>query len=893
MVTSVLYLTNEPLIIDKLIIMISLNSQAEHSEQIDQRWNTRESAYATLRFRNSGQAAQSAADCLHRIDRIVQALHRLMGTPLPHTASLNVTLLDAPDETEVNPHSREDEASTSEGTHQEVVVRVTSGAESDTSAVLARAIALHMVTEAYGSAAGHATTFIEGLAGLALHPQGPEAAGREADSAVRAAIEAGSPPVYTPDQGRADSESQTIQPAAISFVWYLFSHFGAQALSKYFENYDPNRQDYAARKAYRRPLAVLHQEWLSQVHRRASDRVMLISFVKQVLPLLAPYRWKQIEILVYLLLAAGFNIVQPYAVKTVIDRLTVEVRSHSTAPAAGPIFMHVLAPFLLLLLGIYVLNGVVSLRRAYTVSWLNQTVLNTLQVRMYAHLQKLAHNFHQNAKVGDLMARLSDDLDTVQSALGQVTNKALYQAFTVVGALTALLMLTRHSPLLSLPILCIVPLFAVTYAALRSRNKQASREQRRGVGAAMADLQQHLSAHAVIKAFGLERRAVADYAARVKSLQRSKIRLAILSALTDLSEDTTTALAQLIIFGVGGYLVLRDGGRGLGVGDLSALLVLVKSIFSPIASLAGIGQTMQQATGAMERVSELFDEPVTVQNKPGAIPLPPLSKEIRIENVTFRYGGSRDALHEVSAVIPAGAHVAIVGTSGGGKSSLVSLLMRFWDPEEGRIVFDGHDIRDVTLESLRSQIGLVFQETFVFDTTLRENIAIGRPDATDEEIRAAARAAQLDKLIESLPAGYDTIPGENGAKLSTGQKQRIAIARTFLRNPRILILDEATSALDAQTEAGVLETLQELAQGRTTISVTHRIGQAVHADLILVIEAGRIVEQGRHVDLVKAGGLYQRLYEEAAGMPSGSRGQHSPSLPSPPQESSAPVLAAR
>ncbi len=327
---------------------------------------------------------------------------------------------------------------------------------------------------------------------------------------------------------------------------------------------------------------------MTRLGHRAKVGETFRTFVKQILPLLKPYKWKQIEILCYLVLAGGFNVVQPYSIKIVIDRLTRQVRGGPVAnpPGAMHQFVHVLAPFLILLLGLYVLNGIVSLRRAYTVNWLNQNVLNTLQVEMYAHMQKLAHNFYLKAKIGDLMARLNDDLDNVQSALAQVTNKALYQAFTVIGSLTALLMLTRKSPQLAIPIICILPLFVINYAALRTRNKQASREQRRRVGQSMADVQQYLTAHAVIKAFRLEEKTIADYRSRIKALQRSELQLAVLSALTDLSEDTATALAQLVIFGVGGYLVIRDGGRGLGVGDLAALLVLAKNIFSPIASLA-------------------------------------------------------------------------------------------------------------------------------------------------------------------------------------------------------------------------------------------------------------------------------------------------------------------
>jgi ABC-type multidrug transport system fused ATPase/permease subunit len=837
-----------------------------------QEWMTHTGINAVLHVRRGSRVILHVQQYLRQCELLIDSLKKQFGPADARSAPIQIYIDDEID-TET---SRSEDGPT--GAAQAAADRgaledaPTIGLESSELSVvtLAKRLTGCLVLQWYGRHASEASVFIDGIAGIVAASSGLAEGITEADRWVSDELEAGrvvsvSASMAEDVAGPETAGRERFDSAAVSFTAFLLAQFGPAAVREYLASYDPNRSDYAAITAYHRPLAVLREEWLARLHRRRHDGVMLRSFLRRIVPLLAPYKWKQVEILFYLLLAAAYNIVQPYAIKIVIDRLTKEVRVHPGGAASSQVFTQILAPFLLLLLAIYVLNGVVSLRRAYTVSWLNQNVLNTLQVRMYSHLQRLGHNFYLNAKLGDIMARLNDDLDTVQSALSQVTNKALYQSFTVVGALTALLLLTRQSPLLAIPILCIVPLFAVSYAALRTRNKQASREQRRGIGQAMADVQQHLSAHAVIKAFGLEKRTIANYEARVKALQRSKLRLALLSALTDLSEETTTALAQLIIFGVGGFLVLRDGGRGLGVGDLSALLVLVKSIFSPIASLAGVGQTMQQATGAMERVTELFDEPVTIQDKPGAAPLPPLSQEIRLEGVTFRYGGKRPALRGVSLTIPAGAHVAIVGLSGGGKSSIVNLLLRFWDPEEGRVLFDGYDLRDVTLASVRSQIGLVFQETFIFDTTLRENIAVGKPEATDTEIANAAKSAQLEDLIRSLPEGYDTIPGENGARLSVGQKQRIAIARAFLRNPRILVLDEATSALDAQTEAGVLETLARLAEGRTTITVTHRIAQAANADLILVMDAGKLVEHGAHADLMRAGGLYRRLHDEAAG----------------------------
>jgi ABC-type multidrug transport system fused ATPase/permease subunit len=791
-----------------------------------------------------------ATDIQRLADQIVSSLRKLLSPEAAHTERIIIYLADGT-------------------THEYPPESIVHSIEEDAAnARLALQLSRRLVEQWFGERAARAAPFVEGCAGLALAEAGSGTTVEAADESARDSLKDGRAISINGSRENADESTPTadrIDPAAISFLGFLAAVYGPSRLHQYFAVYDPDRHDQAALSAYHQPLAVLEEEWIARLRRHGDERNALRAFLRQILPLLRPYKWKQAEILFYLMLAAGYNVVQPWAIKVIIGRLIKLARGGAASANAGALFVHTIVPFILLLLGINVVNGIVSLRRAYTVNWLNQTVLNTLQVRMFAHLQRLAHGFYVNAKVGDLMARINDDLDAVQSALSQITNKALYQTFTVIGAMGALFMLAHQSPAVSLPILFIIPLFAVNYAALRSRNKQASREQRRRAAQAMVAIQQNLAAHALIKAFGMEVRTIEAYRSRVRSLQQSKLRLAVLNALTDLSEDATTALAQLIIFGVGGYLVLRDGPGGLKVEDVAALIVLVKSIFGPIASLAGIGQTMQQATGAMERVSELFDEPVTIRNKPDAKPLPPLERSIRFEHVTFRYDGDRPALVDVTVDIPAGRHVALVGPSGSGKSSIINLLLRFWDPEEGRVLFDGCDLRDVTLESLRAQIGLVFQETFIFDTTLRENIAVGRPEATDAEIAAAAKAAQLDTFIESLPAGYDTIPGESGAKLSVGQKQRIAIARAFLRNPRILILDEATSALDAHTEAGVLETLSALARGRTTVSVTHRISQASTADLILVLEAGRLVEQGTHAELLMAGGLYRKLYEEATG----------------------------
>jgi ATP-binding cassette subfamily B protein len=289
-----------------------------------------------------------------------------------------------------------------------------------------------------------------------------------------------------------------------------------------------------------------------------------------------------------------------------------------------------------------------------------------------------------------------------------------------------------------------------------------------------------------------------------------------------------------------------------------------------VQGLSGIVQALQQATGAMRRVDELLAQQPAIADAPNARPLPRLAHAIRLEDVTLSYTGLEPHLDGLSLEIPAGAKVALVGPSGCGKSTVLNVIMRLYDPDKGTVTFDGVDLRDATLSSVRQQIGVVFQESFLFDTTLRENIRMGRLDATDEEVEAAAAAAEIHEQIMSMPEGYHTVVGERGSRLSGGQRQRIAIARAILRNPTILILDEATSALDPQTEAAINATLDRLAKGRTTISVTHRLTAAAYMDKIFVLERGRLAEEGRHEELLRRDGLYSRLWKEQTGPTTGA-----------------------
>lgn len=847
------------------------------SKQVSE-WRIQHGRRVTIHAPLNAYAADAAARMAQEADRVVLELQKLLK-PDPQRAAkpIDLYLIDhsSAGPGRINANLEGGAESLPPDAGDSILQFVDSQTPADPDV---RQLTERLVARWFGRDAVAACLMVEGIAGLvaAQARLGPPVV--EADRWVQDQLQSGRPvsilarltgsnaDANVSEPLDSESRAQTpYDPAATSFVAFLVESFGAPALRTYLETRSPENHDAAAKSAYERPLGVLEENWLNSLQPPRGKTDAFRALLQRLLPRLRPYRSRQLEILVYLALAAACNVATPLVVKYFLKDFQAFLKqSHPTPGDAVFYFNSVVLRFVGALVCIYALSALVSLRRADAVNRLNQRVLNSLQLEIFAHLQRLPHSFYSHAKMGDLMTTLTGDLDNVQSALSQLTNKSLYQIFLLVGGGIGLFLTTGFS-VLTLLILLIVPLFALAYTGLRARNKAASREQRRQVGQVATAAQEYLSAYPVIKAFGMEDRTIAAFDTRIQAQRRSKLRLARLDALTDISEDLATALAQLVILGVGGYLMLVHRHAGIHMEDLVASLLLVKYIIGPVASLSGVGQTIQQASGSMDRINELLEEPITIADLPGAKPLPPLSQEIRLERVTFGYHAGHPILHDLSLTIPAGTHAAIVGPTGCGKSTVLNLLVRFWDPDSGRILFDGHDLCDATLASLRDQIGLVLQDTFLFDTTVRDNIAVGRPEATDAEIREAARAARLGGDIEAMPEGYDTVLGERGVRMSGGQRQRLAIARAILRSPRVLILDEPTSALDAQTETGILETLSTLKQGRTVITVTHRLSWAKEADRIFVLDAGRLVEQGSHSELVSGGGLYQKLHEEQMG----------------------------
>jgi ATP-binding cassette subfamily B protein len=652
----------------------------------------------------------------------------------------------------------------------------------------------------------------------------------------------------------SEAAASTIPPEAVasasaaSFIAFLLEAFGHRAFRQFVKSYVSHRRDQAAITAYQRPLGELQAAWQAGLVAPSRALSPWRSLFARLWPVLSPYRWRLAESFTYMLLSVAVTIALPLASRYLVDVVLParEVRG--------------LLIFIAILTMVYVFNAIVRVRGLYVGSSVHLRALVAMQEQTFRMLQRLPHAFYDRARIGDLMSRLSSDLGLVQQAMSQVIDTGVIMLLNAVAAAITIVLL---SPMLGLLVLGAVPLVVLANRAFGRRLALAGYEQQQLAGETQSVLQENLTGHAVIKAFGAEDRAVSAFRARLASLFRASRRVVLVGGVFDASVTMATALPQIAVLGVGGYLVMDDE---LSLGTLVAFLGLLPSIMSPISSLADVGQAVQTSSGALERVNELLDAPVAIDDLPDAAALPQPQRSLELDHVSVGYSSDRPALFDVSLTIPIGTHAAIVGPSGAGKSTIVNLLLRFLDPDNGRVLFDDVDARDVRLASVRDKFGIVFQDTFVFNTTVRENIAVGRPDATDADIEAAARAAHLESFLESLPSGFDTLLGEGGGRLSGGQRQRLAIARAIVRDPPILIFDEATSNLDAQTERGILETVSALQAGRTTITVTHRLGLVANADRLFVLDRGRLVEEGTHDDLMTSGGLYQQLFEEQMGV---------------------------
>jgi ABC-type multidrug transport system fused ATPase/permease subunit len=829
-------------------------------------WDEHPGRHVTVLAPRGSDATTLASVEVREADRVVVVLEELLSPSQRRRCRPFIYLVDPVIDLEIA--AREPaapSASSSLGIGEHAILRVVQSGVNAQS--LTYPLVHLLVREWLGPAAAAATPFISGMAGVVAARSHTGRSTVEADDWVRGQLAAGHPvSVLSSSAPARPDETGGPDPAATSFVAFLLATYGKDCFRRFLSLYDPARRDEAAMVVYRQPSVALQTAWLTALRRDREGPTLRPAF-RYFFRLLAPYRWRYAEVLFYQVMAAALAMTLPLASRCVVSALE---KAHSQQSQVAPdAFCRVVLPAAspgrlaalgLILSGAYLASGACSVRRARVEERLFLAISRSLQERLFAHLQRLSHAFYSDAKIGDLSSRLLLDTRNVEACMGQIFG---ITALTGLTALAAVVTAVALSPAMGMLLLVVIPIFLVINRAFGTRTAQVSREALSLTGEMAAATEENLSGHAVVKAFGVEERATTSFGARATRIANANVRLAVMRQLFVQSAEFVIQVTGLLVLVAGGYLVFNNSISQPAT--LVTLLLLLPFVLHPLPELAGAAQSAQAALASIERINEVLEHPVEVADRPDAVALSTARKEIRLEQVLFGYDRDRQVLNGLDLTIPVGTYVAIVGPSGSGKSTIVNLLLRFWDPDEGRILIDGQDLRDISLASLRAQIGIVFQDTFIFNSTLRENIAIGRPEATDAEVDAAARAAQLDAFVQSLPAGYDTVLGERGVRMSGGQRQRLAIARAILRDPAILVLDEATSALDAHTEAAIVRTFEGLGRGRTTVAITHRLALARAADLIVVLDHGRIIEQGTHADLVEAGGLYQQLYAEQTG----------------------------
>ncbi len=508
----------------------------------------------------------------------------------------------------------------------------------------------------------------------------------------------------------------------------------------------------------------------------------------------------------------------------------------------------------LALLGLTAIKGVFTYAQGRWTEVASQGVAYDLRNAIHRKLAGLSFSYHDRAETGQLLSRAVQDVERVRFLTGRAFLRLTDGAVLLIGTAAVLLWM---NPSLALLALATMPLLAHRALVFGRQFRPLSLEIQNQLAVLTTRLEQNLRGARIVKAFAQEEAEIARFDRENDRWFALSAQAARLQAFNLPLMDLIASIGTVFIIWYGGQLVIRNQ---LTLGELVAFSTYLAQLFQPVRRLGMIISALAQAAAAGERIFEILDAVSEVTDRPGAIELPPCRGHVRFEHVSFAYFGRHRVLNDISFEALPGQIVALLGATGSGKSTIINLIPRFYDPTEGRITIDGYDLRDVTLASLRAQISIVLQETTLFAASIRENIAFGRPDASFEEIVAAAQAAQAHEFIEQMPHGYDTLVGERGVTLSGGQKQRVAIARALLKDPRILILDDATASVDAETERLIQIALERLMRGRTSFIIAQRLSTVRKADLVLVLEKGRIAARGTHEELLRTSGLYAEIY---------------------------------
>jgi ABC-type multidrug transport system fused ATPase/permease subunit len=565
-----------------------------------------------------------------------------------------------------------------------------------------------------------------------------------------------------------------------------------------------------------------------------------------LLQLLRPYRLRVIAALAALLLGTAASLAPPLLAKVAIDQ---GIERHDTETLVLVVLAFLAAAGVLWLM---------TYLQTYLVGWVGQRALSDLRIRIFTHLQHQPIGFYESRPAGVLISRITNDVEALESLVTDSVVTLFQSGLTLLGAIGVLLYL---DPQLALLTFCVVPFVVAASIWFRLVSTGAFRRTRETIGAITAYLQETLSGIRVVRSFGQEPRHEARFAELNRENCDANMTTVRLNAAYFPGVEMLSGVALALIVLYGGYQAIEGH---ITAGTVVAFVATLSYLFEPIQQLSQLYTTYQSGMAALEKIFQLLDVKPTLADRADAHELGPIRGELSFEDVTFAYTPDALALEHIDLHVPPGQTVALVGATGAGKSTMAKLVARFYDPTSGRVLVDGHDLREVSAHSLRSQMGIVPQEAFLFSGTIAENIAFGRPDATQQEVHAAAAAVGAEELVAELPDGYATQVGERGAQLSSGQRQLIAFARALIADPRILVLDEATSNVDLHTEGRIEQGLRRLLAGRTAIVIAHRLSTIRTSARIVVLEHGHIVEQGPHEELLQARGRYYELYRDWA-----------------------------
>jgi ATP-binding cassette subfamily B protein len=570
-------------------------------------------------------------------------------------------------------------------------------------------------------------------------------------------------------------------------------------------------------------------------------------FLASIYQFLRPYRTQTILLLLLLLVNLAFTMGWPLSFKFLIDQGLIERNER------------ILVITITALIGGVVIASLAGVGRGYLYAFLGANVLKDIRLKTFEQLQRLSMGYYYRNSTGDIMARFSSDLAAVETAVTWAASSLIMHSMSLLIGSIILFNLEWRLAILTLSglLLCVItPRRMARKAAMMSYGVKESEAQLNQT------VQENISAQPVVKAFGLRKSLTRAFADEAADVARKSLRFGFAADNVERIPTIIILFTEILVVGAGVVLVYYNR---LTLGTLVALHTLFIHISFSVEAVTKAIPIILKSLGGLQRIQNFLDEKPDILSAPGATNLPAFNSAIEFDHVTFRYDTGHIALKDIDFKIPRGSFIALVGPSGCGKSTILTLLLRFYEPNAGAIRFDGMNANEIDLESLSSRMGVVFQESFLFNAPIRQNIRLGKPDATEEEVYKAAQDAEIHDAILKLPNGYDTLAGERGAGLSGGQRQRVAIARALLRNPEILLLDEATSALDPETEDALNQTLAKVGKGRTVISATHRLSSAQKADCIYLLTNGSIKERGNHDDLLAMGGLYANLWQKQSG----------------------------